>query len=139
MNTIADGEGAFSRDNAKAREAIQSMKNRSDHVGLLKAMREAPLPQTRIAAVEALGETDSLEAAEEMITYLESRNFEVVEGGSEQQAEHKALRKALTESICDILQLSAPEDLSETNVASFVSLSRVKLENLKNEPEATAD
>lgn len=122
-------EGALSKDLNAACGAIQAMKENADYTGLVQAMKEGPLPLARIAAIEALAESANLQVCAEMVDFLESRNYDVVEGGSEQQMEHKTQCKALVDSISRILRTDPPLAYSTSAIAEFIIQARAMLKS----------
>ena len=119
---------AFTRDLPTARHTITAIKDNKDIDALFQVIRQVPVVALKIDAIEALGEIGTEKEADSLVRQLESINTAVVEGGADQQAEHRQMKKALVDAIARISAVPPPAGMSEAAISRFVSDSRRKLQ-----------
>ena len=120
-------EIAMTSDLKSAKQAVNTLKKERNIRGLLEVIKDLPVIALKVQAVKALGEIGSKGDAKPLIDRLTRLNTGLVIGGSDQQAEHRLMKKALVDSIAQLTKVRAPGDLTVASVKTFIADSKRKV------------
>jgi hypothetical protein len=119
-------EIALTSNLKSAKQAVNTLKKERNLRGLLEIINDLPVVALKVQAVKALGEVGSKRDAKALIDRLARLNIGLVSGGSDQQAEHRLMKKALVDAIAQLTKVRAPSDLNVAAVKTFIADSKRK-------------
>lgn len=120
-------EIALTSNLKSAKQAINQLKQERNARGLLDVVNDLPIIALKAQAVKALGEIGSKRDAKPLIDRLTDMNYDLVEGGSDQLAEHRVMQKALVEAIAQLTKVNPPGDLDVASIKTFIADSKQRV------------
>src|SRR5687767_13476183 len=117
---LAELEEMMHEEPGEAEAAIAELVSNSNVEELAHIATDGRVEALKLRAIDGLADVGGPEAATALAEMLESVNRPFLEGGTEQQLEHKARQGRLVQSLARVRGVPAPAGRSQEDIAEFI-------------------
>ena len=121
---LAELEEMMHEEPGEAEAAIAELVSNSNVEELAHIATDGRVEALKLRAIDGLADVGGPEAAAALAEMLESVNRPFLEGGTEQQLEHKARQARLVQSLARVRGVPAPAGRSQEDIAEFLESCR---------------